>query len=43
MLRQKGKPTVVTIISCYAPTEEADSATKDDFYQSLQATVDDTP
>ena len=43
MLRLEAKPTPVTIISCYAPTEEADSATKDDFYQSLQATVDDTP
>ena len=44
MLRLEAKSTPVAVISCYVPTEEADPATKDDFYQGLQATtVDDTP
>ena len=43
MLIIEAMATPATIISCYAPIEEAESATKVDFYQSLHATVDDTP
>jgi hypothetical protein len=33
----------VTIIQCYAPTNLAESETKDQFYQQLQETVDSSP
>ena len=33
----------VTIIQCYAPTNLAESDTKDQFYQQLQETIDSSP
>ena len=33
----------VTVIQCYAPTNEASEETKDDFYEELQAVVEQVP
>ena len=33
----------MTIIQCYAPTNNADPRKKEEFYRQLQTTVDNTP
>ena len=37
------KYTKLTVIACYAPTEDADEADKDAFYDQLQAVTDEVP
>ena len=33
----------LSVIVCYAPTEDAEDEKKDTFYDELQASVDETP
>ena len=42
-MRINAKPTPISILSCYAPTEDTDSSEKDDFYMSLQRVIDAVP
>nr|CAH8820769.1 unnamed protein product [Trichobilharzia regenti] len=39
----KSKGRKVSIIQCYAPTNNADLEKKEEFYRELQATMDNTP
>jgi len=42
-IRIQGRPRNLTIIQVYAPTSAAETADIDEFYASLQQTVDDAP
>ena len=41
--RFNSKYTKLTVIVCYAPTEDAEEADKDAFYEQLQAVTDEVP
>ena len=41
--RFNSKFAKLSVVSCYAPTEEADDADKDDFYEQLQAIIEKVP
>jgi exonuclease III len=41
-LRIKGKFNNITIISAYAPTDEKETETKEQFYEELQNMIDNT-
>ena len=41
--RFNGKYTKLTLLVCYAPTEEAEEEVKDRFYDQLQAAIEDVP
>ena len=41
--RFNSKGRKVTIIQCYAPTEKAEMKDKEDFYEQIQAVMDETP
>ena len=41
--RFKSKFQNVTLIQCYAPTNQAEQATKDEFYEQLQGVLDRAP
>ena len=45
MLRARfnGKYTKLTVLVCYAPTEDAEEELKDRFYDQLQAAIEDVP
>ncbi|KAK2709716.1 hypothetical protein QYM36_013403 [Artemia franciscana] len=38
-----GRQAKLTVVACYAPTNEADNTTKDNFYNTLQAVAKDIP
>ena len=42
LARLKGRQTNVSIIQCYAPTNDSDNMDKEDFYEQLQATFEGT-
>ncbi|KAK2706539.1 hypothetical protein QYM36_016540 [Artemia franciscana] len=41
--RFTGRQAKLTVVACYAPTNEADDTTKDNFYNTLQAVAKDIP
>ncbi|VDP54423.1 unnamed protein product [Heligmosomoides polygyrus] len=41
--RFRTKHMRVTVIQVYAPTEDSENAKKDEFYECLQQTIDETP
>ena len=41
--RFNSKYTKLTVVTCYAPTEEADDADKENFYEQLQAIMEEIP
>lgn len=41
--RFNGRHTKATIITCYAPTNDAEDELKDNFYEQLQKEIDATP
>ena len=41
--RFNSKFAKLTVVTCYAPTEEADDADKDNFYEQLQAIIEEVP
>ena len=41
--RFNSKYVKLTLLTCYAPTEDADEEEKDVFYDQLQRAIDDTP
>ena len=41
--RFNSKNTKLTVIVCYAPTEDAEEADKNAFYDQLQAVTDEVP
>ena len=43
MARFNSKYTKLTLLSCYAPTEDASEEEKDVFYDQFQNAIDDTP
>ena len=42
-VRLKGKHVNITVIQCYAPTNESDDMDKEEFYSMLQAETEKTP
>jgi len=42
-IRMKGKQINTTIIQCYSPTNDNDEDTNDEFYERLQAKLENTP
>ena len=41
--RFKSRFIKLSVVTCYAPTEEAEQEEKDNFYDSLQSTLEDVP
>ena len=41
--RFNSKYTKLTVVTCYAPTEEAEDADKENFYEQLQAIMEEIP
>jgi len=42
-IRMKGKHINITIIQCYAPTNDSEEESKDAFYDQLEAELESTP
>ena len=42
-IRLQGKHVNTTIIQCYSPTNDSDDEKKDEFYDQLQAEIEETP
>ena len=43
MARFNSKYVKLTLLTCYAPTEDPEEQEKDVFYDQLQSAIDDTP